>query len=485
MEPADRSVFVATGTTGSVGGSIMKNLYFIKTGRSRTFQEMWAVRLDRRTILGDCGAWVIDALTGDLYGHIVAGCATSDLAFIIPARKVFDDIETRFGARPELLRQEIGSFLEPPENRIFYPWQFTFTAKSQMICHLLKYLRPQVWSVLSSTTFRRCLGEPRIPAYPADCLYQLHNTVQDISRDHALSHHLNNFEADHRRLVVAEHEIIVESYILTYYCLSRESAYPVLLPMFLLRLCIDLSAEFTSLFPITDYPLFMWLVYDWKRPRNNLRWFKRMDPQLWKLISYLTRPASIAISGVSSDLTRTFAIPYQNPSSRAIAIDGRIKNHHARSSTTLNIPAPVSTHFENLAPPLRCIANPHSQIFEYPSTSLKPCRGLGYQRRCLNSCKKKVQDWINGDQEGRSDWVSSVAFSPDGKQVVSMSRDRTVRLWGSVTGAALPSSPDDFDQVPTYASLQRTSSLPVLAISQGNRILQQMYMSILLAGCTY
>ncbi|KAH7346491.1 hypothetical protein BKA65DRAFT_428866 [Rhexocercosporidium sp. MPI-PUGE-AT-0058] len=37
--------------------------------------------------------------------------------------------------------------------------------------------------------------------------------------------------------------------------------------------------------------------------------------------------------------------------------------------------------------------------------------------------------------EGHSDWVISVAFSPDGTQVVSGSYDETVRLWDAATGA--------------------------------------------------
>ena len=35
---------------------------------------------------------------------------------------------------------------------------------------------------------------------------------------------------------------------------------------------------------------------------------------------------------------------------------------------------------------------------------------------------------------GHSDWVRSVAFSPDGKRVASGSDDRLVKIWDTETG---------------------------------------------------
>ena len=44
-------------------------------------------------------------------------------------------------------------------------------------------------------------------------------------------------------------------------------------------------------------------------------------------------------------------------------------------------------------------------------------------------------------QSAHSNWVRSVAFSPDGKTIVSGSDDKTLKVWDAGASAPTPSNP--------------------------------------------
>jgi peptide-N4-(N-acetyl-beta-glucosaminyl)asparagine amidase len=101
--PEDVEVIAATGSAGRLSGRLCGTPTYMRVAQSKSFQEVWTVRLNGRLAKGDCGSWVSDSRTGELYGHIVAGSPDTGVAYVIPANQVFKDIRRRLGGDVELV----------------------------------------------------------------------------------------------------------------------------------------------------------------------------------------------------------------------------------------------------------------------------------------------------------------------------------------------------------------------------------------------
>ncbi|KAF5562723.1 PNG1 with de-n-glycosylation function (n-glycanase) [Fusarium napiforme] len=99
--PKDVKILGST-SRGTLTGVMSGTPLYARLPNSSLYQEVYNVLLDSRLEAGDCGSWIIDAESGDLYGHIVAGSPDSGAAIVIPFSRVFEDIEARVKHSPHL-----------------------------------------------------------------------------------------------------------------------------------------------------------------------------------------------------------------------------------------------------------------------------------------------------------------------------------------------------------------------------------------------
>ncbi|KAI1011057.1 hypothetical protein LB504_002190 [Fusarium proliferatum] len=99
--PKDVKILTST-SRGTLAGVMSGTPLYTRLPNSNMYQEVYTVLLDSRLEAGDCGSWVIDAESGNLYGHIVAGSPDSGAAIVVPFSRVFEDIEARVKHTPHL-----------------------------------------------------------------------------------------------------------------------------------------------------------------------------------------------------------------------------------------------------------------------------------------------------------------------------------------------------------------------------------------------
>ncbi|KAM3069497.1 Protein png1 [Clarireedia jacksonii] len=96
------NVFAVTGSAGLLKGTVSGTPSFIIQRGSTRQNELWTVRLDGKLAEGDCGSWVVEAESGNLFGHIVSGCPESGVAYIVPAYMILADAKIKCDLELEL-----------------------------------------------------------------------------------------------------------------------------------------------------------------------------------------------------------------------------------------------------------------------------------------------------------------------------------------------------------------------------------------------
>lgn len=109
IQDVETDIIVVTASNGTTRGKLIPSALYLRSTTHQSLEELFVVHLQGQIMSGDCGADVLDAQSGDLYGHVVRGCPGTQIAYIRAATDVFQDIEQRLGIVPVIASDEFGA----------------------------------------------------------------------------------------------------------------------------------------------------------------------------------------------------------------------------------------------------------------------------------------------------------------------------------------------------------------------------------------
>jgi hypothetical protein len=95
-EPRSTEIVVQT-ASGPVAGRLLATPSFMQPAQGMLAQQLWTVIMEGTLQSGLCGSWVMDASSGDVFGHIIAGAPEDGFAYMVPFYEILDDLNINFG----------------------------------------------------------------------------------------------------------------------------------------------------------------------------------------------------------------------------------------------------------------------------------------------------------------------------------------------------------------------------------------------------
>ncbi|KAF6234583.1 hypothetical protein HO173_007209 [Letharia columbiana] len=128
---SSRSVILLSGMGGVKNGTLSTSLSFLMMGPAKAFTKTYTLVLPHGSVLnaGDCGSWVVDPSTCEVYGHVVASDAMGDI-YVVPLNATLRDMEKKLGADPVSLPTKADILTWLAQHAEAAAEQVTITARS-------------------------------------------------------------------------------------------------------------------------------------------------------------------------------------------------------------------------------------------------------------------------------------------------------------------------------------------------------------------